>query len=235
MTLAAVVCFFVFVIFALDIRPFLRRMRDKAKNIAAAMTPEPVAAKDVEKEEAPVSKLFVKDTAGKDISAKQAYLAEQEKEADVADEKPVFNAGNNKLTENIPFDINGQGEEKEEAVFESLVITEEEEEEEEEEEDAIDDTKLSFEVKKKAEEKTIIKNNAHISIADNGSPMPLNWSCAIINSPHLTCLKIVQNKAYRLIKKNWKTEQKPDHSNAEQFWYRDTAHQRHRRPHRNTL
>jgi DNA segregation ATPase FtsK/SpoIIIE, S-DNA-T family len=42
MVLLSTVLFFVFVIFALDITPFLRRMRAHARNMAASMKPEPV-------------------------------------------------------------------------------------------------------------------------------------------------------------------------------------------------
>ena len=42
LVLLSTVLFFVFVIFALDIRPFLKRMRAHARNMAASMKPEPV-------------------------------------------------------------------------------------------------------------------------------------------------------------------------------------------------
>jgi len=42
MVLLSTVIFFVFVIFALDIRPFLNRMRQRARNVAASLAPTPV-------------------------------------------------------------------------------------------------------------------------------------------------------------------------------------------------
>jgi len=42
MLLLAILIFFVFVIFALDIRPFVNRMRERARKVAASLAPEPV-------------------------------------------------------------------------------------------------------------------------------------------------------------------------------------------------
>jgi S-DNA-T family DNA segregation ATPase FtsK/SpoIIIE len=72
MALLSTVFFFVFVIFALDIRPFLNRMRLRAQNVAASMAPSPVFNEpQVTEDGAP----FPADPAAAGVVAEKEQLA----------------------------------------------------------------------------------------------------------------------------------------------------------------
>jgi S-DNA-T family DNA segregation ATPase FtsK/SpoIIIE len=73
MVLLSTLLFFVFVIFALDIRPFLNRMRKRAQKMAAALAPQPVFNEEETKERALETQqahpaTFPEDIAGNHIS-----------------------------------------------------------------------------------------------------------------------------------------------------------------------
>ena len=167
MVLLSTVLFFVFVIFALDIRPFLNRIRQRTSKMAAALAPEPVfnepETKDAEAVPVPV------ETNGNKLNNE-------------IDEPPfsINETGN----------INGNKEwemtlaEKERASEEEEEETEEEPEDEEYEDykkyseeknggTSIDkpnnesaDPEFSFEVIQQ-EEKPALKHGSHIAIASN--------------------------------------------------------------------
>lgn len=173
LVLLATVFFFVFVIFALDIRPFLNRMRQHAKKMAATLTPEPVFNTPEEKE------------------------TELEKEANENIPFPPDNNSANQLnnsgeitpviiddaTNNKAWDMTVSEKEDESAGEETIEEEQEEMEEAPEYEeykkfaetrDAAhgaekpndgEDLEFSYVVKQGAE--PVIKHGAHISIADN--------------------------------------------------------------------
>jgi S-DNA-T family DNA segregation ATPase FtsK/SpoIIIE len=166
LTLLAIVCFLVFVVFALDIRPFLKRMKRRATAVAAAITPTPAMA-----EEMPVTE-----------PAKQPFTP-------VVEDKPAAKEWNMTVNEKQGKSINdiyASAVSTAEPAATQLVMEEEPaeeepyyEEEEEETDDEIaeeielpaetaktaDDKELSFEVITQTEEKpAAIKHGDHISI-----------------------------------------------------------------------
>lgn len=154
MVLVAIAAFFTFVVFALDIRPMLRRARRTAQNIAATLKPTPVAtpetAEAVEpaKEESKVVEPINYDALNVDeetgeITNWDITLSEKTEEA------AEMNAEEDLVAE----DENSAYEEEVE-----ITITEPEE--------AKEDVELSFEVIKQ-EDEPVIKHGAHISIQDH--------------------------------------------------------------------
>lgn len=168
LVLLAIVCFFVFVVFALDIRPFLKRMKRRATAVAAAITPTPALA-----EETPVTE-----------PAKTSFIP-------VVEEQPAAKEWNMTVNEKQGKSINdiyaNTANAAESAAATQLVMEEEpaedkpyyEEEEEETDQDtaeeielpaeptakATDNKELSFEVITQTEEKpAAIKHGDHISI-----------------------------------------------------------------------
>jgi S-DNA-T family DNA segregation ATPase FtsK/SpoIIIE len=168
MLLLSTVAFFVFVIFALDIRPFLNRMKQRATNMAASMGPEPVFNTPVA-EPAEVQELE-KVALAEDNEEEEETIAAEEQEAKLWDMTVT---------------------QKEEEDGEELLESTEEEPEEEEENDAeydayqeylahkelanVDegekelggDPEFSFEVIQQQEKPAVIQHGAHISIASN--------------------------------------------------------------------
>jgi S-DNA-T family DNA segregation ATPase FtsK/SpoIIIE len=163
--LFAIVCFFVFVVFALDISPLLRRAKRTAQAVAAAVAPAPVAIP--EQEVAETSKPEKKQKASKEeenLHRPLAVIDEDEAQAlemTVNERAAIVNdySGNTLLSPEL------EGEE--------VGILEEEYEVEENaagdlEEDIQEiDTELSFEVISKQDDEPALKNGAHISIEDN--------------------------------------------------------------------
>jgi len=149
--LFALLCFFVFVIFALDITPLLRRMKQKAKNVAAAMAPSPVFASEPTPTVAEIAAHPANPIADVVPAKKEWDMSVIEKEQQ-------------KKTINDIFATTGAT-----AVVEEpeIYTVEEEEIEEEEETEPVEGADLSFQVHKLKEEKTIIKHGAHVSIGDN--------------------------------------------------------------------
>lgn len=161
--LFGIACFFIFVVFALDISPLLRGAKRTAQAVATAMTPTPVVLPEEDEEEEDATPKDNKKTQQKDdehrpmavIDDEEAEelmsMSINEKQGDMVEQSSHTNA------------LLNEGEEEEEEDEE----VEEEEEEIEEEETAEDDTELSFEVIAKKDDETVIKNGAHISIGNN--------------------------------------------------------------------
>jgi len=171
LVLLAVVCFFVFVVFALDIRPFLKRMKRRANAVVAAVAPTPVAtselpvAETVEAsktsiaEDKPTAKewdMTMNERPSKtinDIYAAPATATEQQATAqDVMEEEPL---------DEEEYDEEGEEEIAEEETTQiELPVSPAKIEKQ-------DDTELSFEVITQTEEKPAIKHGDHISIASS--------------------------------------------------------------------
>ena len=156
--LFAIACFFIFVVFALDISPLLRRAKRTAQSVAAAMTPTPVAITETEQGE-------IKEGKRPDEHRPLAVIDEDEAQAlemSVAEHESNATpyASANSLSEEEEEDEVIVDEEEEE--YEG----EETEEQEVEEEEAEDETELSFEVVSNKDETPVLKNGAHISIED---------------------------------------------------------------------
>jgi len=172
--LFAIACFFVFVIFALDIRPFLQRMKHRAKSVAAAMVPETIITNTSEEKE--VSPLLVIDDAA---NAKDWNMSVSENGP-----KKTINdlfASENNNTDLVPDptapivpknNITQEEEETEEELEEETEAYDDEQAEEiafpdpvKEKKKPVSTSDLSFEVIKQEDEQPAIKHGAHISIA----------------------------------------------------------------------
>lgn len=146
LVLTAVAAFFVFVIFALDITPFLKRAKRTAKDFAATVAPSPVAIDEGEEK--------VQIEVDDEEASPQYDIA-------LVDREPGKSPGKEPLN-------NLQEEEDDE------VLVEEEEADEEvlypkpeiASKKKTGEPEFSFEVKKQEEEPTI-KHGAHISIENN--------------------------------------------------------------------
>ncbi len=169
MVLLSTVLFFVFVIFALDIRPFMNRMRMRAQRVAASLAPTPVFNEPAEATVEPVM-----------MAATEAPVMEGVAEGVAGGMEAAETAA-----DDAPWDITLH----EEPVAEDELVAEAEEEEEEEEteeyleyqkylaekeaealaaREAIktDEPEFSFEVIQQ-EEKPAITHGTHISIASS--------------------------------------------------------------------
>lgn len=165
--LFGIACFFIFVVFALDISPLLRGAKRTAQAVATAMTPTPVVLPEEEEHVADGDtdknnkKAHQKDDEHRPMAVIADDEAEElmsmsinEKQGDMVEQSSHTNT------------LLNEGEEEEEEEYEEEDV-EEEETEEEEEEAAEDTAGLSFEVIAKKDDETIIKNGAHISIGNN--------------------------------------------------------------------
>jgi len=166
MMLLGTVLFFVFVIFALDIRPFVDRMRQRAKNMAASLAPGPV---------------FNEPEVAEPVPEPSAEALAAMAEPEIAEAEDAENAGDGE--QEGQWDITLREEPEEEAV--------EEEEQDEPEEESNEykeyqkylaekeaatlataqtekdgEPEFSFEVIQQ-EEKPAIRHGAHITIASN--------------------------------------------------------------------
>lgn len=166
MALLGTVLFFVFVIFALDIRPFMNRMRLRAQHVAATLAPTPVfnepeipaeavavaPVTPVAEEVAPQQEAEQQEaeqpwqmTLREDPSVDEDELAEEEQEEDTEDENEEFLEYQKYLAEKEAEAL---------ATREALAAAKE------------DEPEFSFEVIQQ-EEQPAIKHGAHISIASN--------------------------------------------------------------------
>lgn len=177
--LVSLVCFFLFVVLALDIRPLLRHAKRTAQTVVSNLAPAPVAAPDaetiVQEETKPETPAATAETEHneQDLTDKELYelqLAKEEAEAQDWEMQLVEkNSGSNANTLN---EAEEEEEEVEEEPEEEEIYEEEEIEEEEEEATTPDEVELSFEVIKQEDEPVVIKHGAHISIQDNEAYAP---------------------------------------------------------------
>ena len=195
MALLSTVLFFVFVIFALDIRPFVNKMRERAARMAAALkpvqefdTPNDEAAQEKKEEDAnPLPFVTGEPATGKPTPPSGNKLKEaapivpfviehnidsKEWEMDMV-EKKLAQLGETEDTGEEDTDEHPLTEEEEEynkwnntAEHEEEEEITEEEEPEEEYEPVDDEPSFTFEVKQQEQQPTI-KHGAHISIASN--------------------------------------------------------------------
>ena len=168
LVLLATVFFFVFVIFALDIRPFLNRMKQHAKKMAASLTPEPVFNTPESANEANENSSNAPATSANQLN-------------DGVEMAPLII---NEATTNKEWDMTLAEKEENNIPDEETLETEEVPEEDPEYEEykkfeetrnaaltnenpntAAEDLEFSYVVKQDAE--PAIKHGAHISIADN--------------------------------------------------------------------
>ncbi len=172
--LLALICFFLFVILALDIKPLLRRARTTAQTVVSSLAPTPVAAPDAteiiasaKEEEEIEKKAAVVNTAA--LSDKELYELQIEKENEESRDmgmQLVNKKAANSANSLVQIEEEIEEEEEYEAEYE-----EEEEIDETEGEDK-EDVALSFEVIQQQEESLIIKHGAHISIENNEAYAP---------------------------------------------------------------
>jgi DNA segregation ATPase FtsK/SpoIIIE, S-DNA-T family len=176
LVLAAIACFFIFVVFALDIRPFLHRARRTAKGVAAAIKPTAVQVTENDAVNETVVPPFNAPTAEALITVDEetgevqdwGSMTLAEKEAaqtvsinDVYANEYTPGKKGNQLTE-AEEEEEPLNEEEEEAMQEmelTMPVPEEQKKEE-------DDTQFSFEVINKQEDEAPIVHGAHISIED---------------------------------------------------------------------
>lgn len=166
--LFGIACFFVFVVFALDISPLLRRAKKTAQAVATAITPTPVVMNGNEVEEEPEEEEIAETKKGrtkKDEHRPMAVIDDEEAEelmAMTVNEKQ----GDMVVQEAHTNALRNEGLDEEEE-YEEEPGDAELEEGTEEEEVAEDDTELSFEVISNKEETDVLKHGAHISIGSN--------------------------------------------------------------------
>ena len=183
LTLFAIACFFAFVVFALDIRPMLRRAKRTAKAMAAAIVPTPVAAGNTElpdvKEPVPAGyNNMMDDTIGapENVDEETGDIKDWHMtmhEVPDTDKPYIANSGSmNELRENEVLTEEEEEEEiEDEDEFEEGEETGEETEpvelaipEKEKKPKADEDPVFSFEVTAKQDEEPVLKHGAHISI-----------------------------------------------------------------------
>jgi S-DNA-T family DNA segregation ATPase FtsK/SpoIIIE len=161
--LLSTVSFFVFVIFALDIRPFMNRMRARAKNMAASLAPEPVfntpeeqaaaLAVGAEAEPEPAAGLEIDESSD-----------EKEWEMTLAEKEPL----DGEIEDGNEFGGGEESEDEEDEEYnEYQKYLQEKEAAAEHAGTSPADTSFSFEVKQQEEEKPIIQHGAHIAIASD--------------------------------------------------------------------
>jgi S-DNA-T family DNA segregation ATPase FtsK/SpoIIIE len=161
--LLGIACFFIFVVFALDISPLLRRAKRTAQAVATAITPTAVVIEENETEEEEVitpKKKKEREAVQEDEHRPMAVIGDDEAEELMATNKSEHQ-GQMVEQSNHTNTLLNEGLEEEE------LEDEETEEEIEEEEVVEEDTELSFEVISNKEENDILKNGAHISIGSN--------------------------------------------------------------------
>ena len=168
MALLSTVLFFVFVIFALDIRPFLRKMQQHANKMAASLKPEPVF--NTPEPETAENEPFPVDTAAN-------HLNDSGEQHVVIDDTAHNKEWEMALVEKRLDNLDNETDETETPPDEDIVDDEQYEEyknyakEREAEKTPVEineesgDPGFTFVVKQ--EDAPIIKHGAHISIADN--------------------------------------------------------------------
>lgn len=154
--LFGIACFFIFVVFALDISPLLRHAKRTAQAVAS-LVPKPVPIPELNEVETEEQVAAPASNRLKERRAEKLPVIDEEPEDSAAMEMSVIEKNST----------------------ETIIEEEEEEEEEEIEELELvipapvlktkpsDDLELSFEVIQQDEEPTLTGKNAHISIEDN--------------------------------------------------------------------
>jgi len=185
MILLSTVLFFVFVIFALDIRPFLNRMRKHAQKVAASLAPEPVFNEPTDTEEKDLADDIAAAPFPVDETANH-MIGDTDNLSLVIDDSQHGKEWDMTMVEkpSVPSSLHAAS-----ATLSGGEMSEPEEEEEDFEDEEYEDYKkyaeekeqinkvqiaqevpedpeFSFEVIQQ-EEKPAIKNGAHISIASN--------------------------------------------------------------------
>lgn len=176
MVLLSTVLFFVFVIFALDIRPWLNRMRGHAKKMAEALTPAPAVFNEAEQNSAETMTESMAEAnlapadAGNSLANSLNYGGQPATlavdNATTAKEWDMTVAEKTPEEEEIPAEEeteedDGEGEEYE--AYQKFL--EEKEGDEQKPQSESDDLELSYVVRQADE--PMIKHGDHISIADN--------------------------------------------------------------------
>ena len=169
MGLVGTVCFFVFVIFALDIRPFLKRMRLRAQSVAASLKPEPVfnepapasAIEEEAIENIPYTPVEPANHLNDEMEMAPLIIdgTSNNKEWDMTLSEKANNFPEEDLSEEVEEEIEEDPEYEEYKKFEESRNTAEAKAA------APDDLEFSYVVKQ--EDAPVIKHGAHISIADN--------------------------------------------------------------------
>ena len=176
--LFGIICFFVFVVFALDISPVIRRARKAAKKVAetaAALKPEKTATSETEEEQQVTSG----NTTKEDIKPLEEIDDTVEQEEDlniqmVDNDQPTINdmyaqQNNEPVVEETVTPPPPVVEEPPKTEVE-LDVPEAEKKKKKTQPETEED--LSFEVTKKEEEKIIPQHGGHISIQDNEKYAP---------------------------------------------------------------
>lgn len=167
MILFAAVCFIIFVVFALDIRPLLRRAKRTAKDVAAAIVPAPVPLEETEKTAPvtenkvvePLTPFFVDKETG-EVFDQNIHLSEKPNQTNALKDEAMLDDIDMAIEDEEMF---GEAEEQEDILQEMhLNIPPAAEVKPVKNEDL----ELSFEVVKQ-EDEPAITYGAHISLEDN--------------------------------------------------------------------
>lgn len=168
MALLGIVLFFVFVIFALDIRPFMNRMRLRAQHVAATLAPTPVFNEPEAPAEPATDAIVATHTEGEEGEATSETANEEEQEEQpwgltLRQDEPELEVVTEKEDDE-------EEEENEEYLEYQKYLAEKEAEalaaREAAAAEADEEPEFSFEVIQQ-EEQPAIRHGAHISIASN--------------------------------------------------------------------
>lgn len=172
--LFAIVCFFLFVVFALDISPVLKRARSTARQVAgaaAALVPvkseKVTAAAHNKEDEAPTAANHAADNI-QPLTNIEEEEEEDEWEMQLVDKTPAAPTVNDMYAAQTEEETAIE-EEEEEIIFENTGNTKQSGVKAF---GASGDTEFSFEVTKLEEERSIPTHGGHISIADNEKYAP---------------------------------------------------------------
>ncbi|MBA3829546.1 MAG: DNA translocase FtsK 4TM domain-containing protein [Taibaiella sp.] len=152
LTLLATLSFFAFVVFALDIRPFLKRVQKHAKTVASSLTPVPALSNASAEDLEDIEPIIL----GKEEDLKESWPMT------VSEKMPAKTVNDLFATTKSPESNTAPTIQEEQEQDASLTN-----EEELNEEDTIAEPlkEFSFEVIQQEEEKSVIAHGAHISIA----------------------------------------------------------------------
>jgi S-DNA-T family DNA segregation ATPase FtsK/SpoIIIE len=161
LVLLGAVCFVVFVVFALDITPLLRRARHTAKAVAATIAPTPVVAAEADAKEDDLFAPTINDRFANKLNDNDQSFVIDEETGEVLDSALVLTEKQEPAVEEEEFEDETEEEAEEEEIGEAVQLnipavapkkkT------------AQEDPEFSFEVITQADEPTI-KHGAHISI-----------------------------------------------------------------------
>lgn len=173
--LFSIVCFFLFVVFALDISPVLKRARNTAQMVAgaaAALVPvksgkENVPPVDNDEDDEPRTANYAADNIKPLATIDEPEEEEEEWELQLVDKTPAVPAVNDVYATQMAEAEPEEEVEEEEEEFDNTGYAHEPVAKASSPEGGLEEAEFSFEVTKLEEERTVPTHGGHISIAEN--------------------------------------------------------------------